>query len=88
MDVMVSVTLLTYNHADYVRQTLEGIVKQKTNFKFEVIVGDDCSKDSTQEILREYGEKYPDIFNMVLRPENIGATKNLYDLLKRCKGKY
>ena len=85
---MVSVTLLTYNHADYVRQTLEGIVKQKTNFKFEVIVGDDCSKDSTQEILREYGEKYPDIFNMVLRPENIGATKNLYDLLKRCKGKY
>ena len=88
MDVMVSVTLLTYNHADYVRQTLEGIVKQKTNFKFEVIVGDDCSKDNTQEILKEYWEKYPDIFNMVLRPENIGATKNLYDLLKRCKGKY
>ena len=85
---MVSVSLLTYNHEDYIRQCLDGIVNQKTNFAFEVVVGDDCSSDGTREILREYEKKYPDIFKLVLREKNLGPTKNLYDVLKRCKGKY
>lgn len=85
---LVSITLLTYNHENYIRQALDGIIRQKVNFRFEVLVGDDCSKDSTQEILTEYGKKYPEIFHMILRPKNIGPTHNLYDLLKRCRGDY
>lgn len=87
-ELMVSVTLLTYFHAKYIRDCLDGIVRQQTDFRFEVIVGDDCSEDGTQDILKEYAEKYPDIFKLVLRPKNIGATHNLYDLLMRAKGKY
>lgn len=87
-ELMVSVTLLTYFHEKYIRDCLEGIIRQETSFPFEVIVGDDCSEDGTRNILREYAEKHPDIFKLVLRPENIGATNNLYDLLTRAKGKY
>ncbi len=85
---MVSVSLLTYNHEDYIKQCLDGIIAQKVNFSYEVIVGDDCSSDGTRQILEEYKDKYPDVFKLVLRKKNLGVTKNLYDVLKRCKGKY
>ena len=85
---MVSVSLLTYQQKDYVKQCLDGILSQQVDFPIEVIVGDDASKDGTQDILREYGEKYPHIFQMILREKNIGAPKNLYDVLEHCRGKY
>ncbi len=85
---LVSICLLTYNHEDYIRQCLDSILAQQVNFKYEVVVGDDCSQDSTQDILREYQEKNPDIFQMYLRDHNLGATRNLYDILNKCKGKY
>lgn len=87
-DILLSIGMLTYNHEKYVRQALEGILLQKTKFRFEVIVGDDCSTDGTQEILQEYRKNYPEIFRLVLREKNIGATKNNYDLKHRAKGKY
>lgn len=85
---MVSVPLLVYNQRDYIRQCLDSVISQKTNFRIEVLVGDDCSTDGTREIIREYAEKYPDRIIPVLREKNLGITKNLYDLLKRCKGRY
>lgn len=85
---LVSVGMLTYNQASYVRQALDGIVLQKTNFSFEVIIGDDASTDGTQEILEEYASHYPNLFTLILRKENIGASKNNYDLKHRASGKY
>lgn len=85
---IVTVTLLVYNHEKYIRQCLDGILLQKVDFPIEVLVGDDCSTDGTREILQEYDQKYPGFFTMILRPQNLGATKNLYDLLKRSKGQY
>ena len=51
------VVCLTYNHEKYIRQALDGFVMQKTNFPFEVLIGDDASTDSTQKIILEYAEK-------------------------------
>ena len=82
----VSVVLLTYNHEKYIRECLEGILKQKTSFEVEVLIGDDCSSDGTQDVLREYDNSYPGRFRMILRENNLGATKNLYDLLKKTRG--
>jgi glycosyltransferase involved in cell wall biosynthesis len=61
---------------------------QKVNFEYEIVIGDDCSTDNTQEILLTYQKKYPDIFVLVLREQNIGPTLNAYDIWKRAKGKY
>lgn len=55
----VSVFVTTYNHEKYIRQCLDSMVSQKTDFPFEIIVRDDASTDSTSDIVREYGEKYP-----------------------------
>jgi len=68
--VEVSISCLTYNHEKYIRQTLEGFVKQKTNFRFEVLIHDDASTDGTQEIIKEYQLKYPDIIKPIFQKEN------------------
>ena len=69
-ELMVSIRCATYNHVDYIRQCLDGFVKQKTNFRFEVIVHDDASTDGTTEIVREYAEKYPDIIKPMYEEKN------------------
>ena len=84
----VTVTLLTYNHEKYIAECLDGILKQKISFNLEILVGDDSSTDNTQKILREYDAKYPGRFTMILRKDNLGATRNLYDLLNRARGRY
>jgi glycosyltransferase involved in cell wall biosynthesis len=86
--IKVSVVCLTYNHENYIRDALDGFVLQKANFRFEVIIGDDASTDGTADIINEYSNKYPHIFVPVLRDKNIGATKNLLDILARIRGKY
>ncbi len=87
-EVMVSVIVLTYNHSKYIRKALDSILMQMVNFRYEILVGDDCSSDGTPNILMEYAEKRPDTFVLFLRDENVGATRNLYDLLTNAKGKY
>lgn len=67
---MVSIHCVAYNHAKYIRKTLDGFLKQRTNFKFEVLIHDDASTDNTQEIIKEYTEKYPDIFKPIYQSEN------------------
>lgn len=67
---LVTVFCLAYNHEKYIRTTLEGFVKQKTSFGFKVLIHDDASTDGTQDIIREYTEKYPDIFEAIIQDEN------------------
>lgn len=68
--VMVSVICLTYNHKKYIRDALEGLVRQKTSFPYEVIVHDDASTDGTSEIVKEYAIKYPEIIVPIIQIEN------------------
>ena len=74
-EIMVSVICLAYNHEDYIRKCLEGFVMQKTDFKFEVLVHDDCSTDKTKEIIEEYAGKYSDIIVPVYETENQHSKK-------------
>lgn len=50
---LVSVCMITYNHAPYIRQAVESVLMQKTDFPVELVIGDDASTDGTSEILRE-----------------------------------
>lgn len=67
---------------------MDSILEQKTTFRYEVLVGDDASTDGTAEIVEEYGIRYPDRIKPVLRKQNLGATKNLADLFRCCRGTY
>lgn len=66
----VSVYCTVFNHAQYLRHTLEGFVSQKTNFPFEVFVHDDASTDGSADIIREYAQAYPHIIKPILQTEN------------------
>ncbi len=68
--IMVTIKCITYNHEPYIRQCLEGFVKQQTDFRFVAIVHDDASTDNTAAIVREYAEKYPDIIIPIYETEN------------------
>lgn len=86
--VKLSICVVTYNHKYYIAQALDSFLMQKTNFKFQVIVGDDCSTDGTTDILKEYAKKYPDIIKPIFREKNIGATKNALDVYSNAKTPY
>ena len=73
--IMVSISCIAYNQEKYIRETLEGFVKQKTNFPFEVLIHDDASTDGTADIIREYAEKYPEIIKPILQTENQHSKK-------------
>lgn len=68
-NVAVSVSVLTYNHAGYIRQALDGVLMQRTSFPFEILVGEDCSKDGTREICLEYARRSPEKIRLFLRSE-------------------
>lgn len=84
----VSVCVVTYNQQNYIRQCLQSIVDQKTNFDFEVIVADDCSTDGTGEIVRQFAEKYPNKVRSIFHEKNIGASKNFIYVHQQAIGEY
>ena len=86
--VRVSIIVPTYNHEKYIAQTIESILKQKTSYGYEILIGDDCSTDNTRRIIDEYKEQYPDIIRVFYHKKNVGATKNGYTLFKHSKGEY
>ncbi|BAO55406.1 glycosyl transferase, group 2 family protein [Nonlabens marinus S1-08] len=88
---LVSVSIITYNHNKFIRQALDSVLAQAVDFRYEIIVGDDFSKDGTQDILREYQEKHPDKIQLILHPRDYdcvpGRVNNITNLYA-CRGKY
>jgi len=84
----VSVCITTYNHEKFIRETIDSVLAQETNFDYELVISDDASTDKTPEILKGYKQAYPDKIHLILNRINIGAIKNFNQALKGCKGEY
>lgn len=83
---VVSVCVQTYQHADYIRNCLDGILMQKTDFPFEILLGEDESDDGTREICLEYAQKHPEKIRLFLhhRENNIkihGRETGLFNVM-------
>ena len=83
---MISVALCTYNGEKYIRQQLDSILFQTIQVD-EIVIHDDCSTDSTYEILSDYASRYPQIL-VRKNNQNIGFRKNFENVLKECQGDY
>lgn len=88
---MVSISTITYNHAPYIHQCLDGMLMQKCNFNFEILIHDDASTDGTESIIREYERIYPEIIKPIYEKENQwikGRRGSITFNFPRARGKY
>lgn len=83
----VSVVIPTYNHEKYIEKCIKSVCMQKFNFKIEVLVGEDCSKDATREVLKRLEPTLPSYFKIFYRGKNL-CDGNFTDLYARMKGRY
>lgn len=84
----VSVVMVAYNSAPYIREAIEGVVRQKCDFKVQLVVCDDASTDDTEWIVRKFQSEYPDIVEYFRNPRNLGVQLNYLEALSHCSGKY
>jgi glycosyltransferase involved in cell wall biosynthesis len=83
-----SILMLTYNHAPYIRDAIEGVLSQETEFAFELVIGEDCSTDGTRSIVTCYQERYPDRIRVVASEHNVGMHANLRRTRLACRGSF
>ncbi|WP_035667964.1 glycosyltransferase [Flavobacterium sp. 83] len=87
--ITVSIFILTYNQEKFIAQTIESILMQKTNFSFQLVIGEDCSTDATRVICEKYASDYGDKIMLLPSPHiNIGLIANYMRTIKECNGKY
>ena len=86
--IMVSVAIIAYNVEDYIPEAIESVLNQVTNFKVEIVIGEDCSTDNTRNIILNYQKQYPDIIKVFYHEKNLGLTPNSIATQNACKGKY
>jgi glycosyltransferase involved in cell wall biosynthesis len=90
-NITVSICCLTFNHEDFIAQTLDGFLLQKTNFDFEIIVHDDCSTDGTRRVIESYQEKYPNLIRPIFQSQNqysLGLKPIFTHVFPNAKGNY
>lgn len=92
----VSVLITTYNIESYIAETLDSVLRQKTDFLYEILVGDDGSTDGTRAVIEGYLEKYPEKIRLYVMPREKGidynrverSAANRLNLLMHAEGEY
>lgn len=87
-NIKVSVIMTCYNQENYIKKAVDSVLSQQADFNYEIIISDDCSRDSTPEIIKEYQSRHPDKIRLVLRDKNVGISRNWYEALCLAKGEY
>jgi len=86
--VKLSVRVITYNHAPFIRQALDSVLAQRADFPYEIVIGEDCSTDGTREIVVEYQRRHPERIRLILSDRNLGGRHNFVRTLQACRGEY
>lgn len=85
---LVSVAITAYNVGPFISEAIESVLKQKVNFSFEIVIGEDFSTDQTRSICLSYKKQYPKLIKLILNEKNLGLTPNWVNTLNNCTGKY
>ena len=89
-NIKLSVIVPTYNHEDYIEECIRSIMSQEMVFEYEVLIGEDCSKDGTRKVLKKLETELPANYKIFYRENNMGMgpSGNAWDLQRRAKGEY
>jgi glycosyltransferase involved in cell wall biosynthesis len=86
--VAVSVLVVTYNHARFVRQALDSALAQQLSQPFEILISEDCSTDGTREIVEEYAESHPHLVRLLLSERNLHSNEVVARGFRAAQGRY
>ncbi|MFV8440723.1 glycosyltransferase family 2 protein [Flavobacterium sp. LB2P44] len=89
-ELLLSVSMITFKHELYIKQAIEGVLMQETNFEFHLIIADDCSPDATPQIVKDLIDNHPNGYRVKYfrHEKNMGMQTNGSFALQQCKGKY
>lgn len=85
---LVSIVMPTYNHVRYLREAIDGVLAQQTDFSFELIVGEDASTDGSRAIALEYWRSHPHLVRVLAAERNVGMHENAARLLCAARGRF
>lgn len=84
----VSILMITYNHASYLSQAIEGVLEQKCNFPFELLIGEDASNDATLQVAMKYQKLHPKTIRVIYSSNNVGMNANALRIFRKARGEY
>jgi glycosyltransferase involved in cell wall biosynthesis len=82
--------MITYNHENYIKQAIEGVLMQETDFEFELVISNDNSPDNTEKVIQDIIATHPKAhcIRYIKREPNLGMLNNSRQTLKECKGEF
>ncbi len=83
-----SVLVITYNHERFIRQALDSVLAQQTEFEFEILISEDCSTDATRQIVQEYAKAHPAKIRLLLSEQNICSPFVVERGIKAARGEF
>ena len=85
----ISICTVTYNHASYIAQAIEGVLAQRRpGLELEMVIGEDCSTDNTRAIVADYARRYPDVIKPLFHAKNLGPSANARACIAACTGEF
>lgn len=81
---LLKVFMITYNHEVFIREAVESVMMQRTDFPVLLVIGEDKSTDNTRAIVQELAAKYPDRIKPILHETNLGAARTGLDVWEEC----
>ena len=82
------VLIPSYNKEQYIKESIDSVLNQKTDFDFQIVVTDDGSKDNTVNIVKSYIKKYKDKIKLLPSATNKGLLTNIIKAYKYMKCDY
>lgn len=87
-DPLVSVFMLVYNHAPFLRDSVASVIAQQTDFEFELLVGEDCSNDESGAVARALQKQHPEVIRVITSDTNVGMARNKLRLVAASRGEF
>ena len=90
MQVLVTVIMITYNHEKYIEEAVNGVLMQKADFDYELIVANDQSTDQTDSVIKRILSEHPlsNRIHYIEREKNVGMVANFIDAIRQSNGRY
>lgn len=84
----VSVVIICYNQAEFIQQAVESVLMQETLFLYELVIGDDYSRDGTYEKLIKISDRNRGKIRLLTNEKNLGVVPNFLRTISQCKGEF